>query len=278
MLQCMHRKRHRRQLPPTMKLCILFLLTVSTVAFQTTNRNRFSKTSSTKTLKLVQSGRDLNIEVEEGVNICYDAIKEENPAGPPVLYLPGLLSPKSEGKSINLRAFCKKQGYSFLSADYYGTGKSSGNFVDGTVSRWTQDTIYLIENLLLRQGQVVLVGHGVGAWIAFLVASQRPDLVSGIVGLAADPDFTEELLWKTLNDDVKNKIMTDGVCEITWGKDKYLISKNLIEDGRKNLLLTGGKGLSLYDAVGFTSYDDYSVSKCTTVTQCFFLFSQGLLR
>jgi hypothetical protein len=41
---------------------------------------------------------------------------------------------------------------------------------------------------------------------------------------------------------VKNTIMTDGVCEIKWGKDKYLISRNLIEDGRKNLLLTGGKG------------------------------------
>ena len=95
---------------------------------------------------------------------------------------------------------------------------------------------------MLRQGQVVLVGHGVGAWIAFLVASQRPDLVSGIVGLAADPDFTEELLWKTLDEEVKNKIMNDGQCEIKWGNDKYLISRNLIEDGRKNLLLTGGKG------------------------------------
>jgi pimeloyl-ACP methyl ester carboxylesterase len=226
-----------------MKLSLFFAYATSVAAFSPSSKHYLNpRAGVANTLKLVESGRDLNIEVEEGVNICYDAIKEEKPDGPPVLYLPGLLSPKSEGKSINLRAFCKKQGYSFLCADYYGTGKSSGNFVDGTISRWTQDTIFLIEKLLLRQGQVVLVGHGVGTWIAFLVASQRPDLVSGIVGLAADPDFTEELLWKTLSDDVKNTIMTDGVCEIKWGKDKYLISRNLIEDGRKNLLLTGGKG------------------------------------
>jgi pimeloyl-ACP methyl ester carboxylesterase len=226
-----------------MKLFLLSIIAATVSGFSPSVRSFHNSRSATIGKHYsVKTGRDLNIEVEDGINICYDAIKEENPAGPPVLYLPGLLSPKSEGKSINLRAFCKKQGYTFLSADYYGTGKSSGNFVDGTVSRWTQDTIYLIEKLLLRQGQVVLVGHGVGAWIAFLVASSRPDLVSGIVGLAADPDFTEELLWKSLDDDVKNRIMTEGVCEIKWGNDKYLISRNLIEDGRKNLLLTGGKG------------------------------------
>ena len=81
-----------------------------------------------------------------------------------------------------------------------------------------------------------------GAWISFIIASKRPDLIRGVVGIAADPDFTEELLWKTLSEEVKNKIMTEGVAEIQWGANKYPISRNLIEDGRKNLLLTGGKG------------------------------------
>lgn len=228
-----------------MFLHLFFLATALSASALLPSGHLFSCTKSKTRLNLVQTGRDLKVEVEEGIDLCYDATREDSPAGPPVLYLPGLFSPKSEGKSINLRAFCKKQGYTFMSADYYGTGKSSGNFVDGTISRWTADTIFLIEKLLLRQGQVVLVGHGVGAWIAFLVASQRPDLVSGIVGLAADPDFTEELLWKTLTDEVKDSIMIDGQCEIKWGKDKYLISRNLIEDGRKNLLLTGGKGESI---------------------------------
>ena len=75
-----------------------------------------------------------------------------------------------------------------------------------------------------------------------MILIYSPHLVSGIVGMSADPDFTEELLWKTLSEEVKTKIMNDGVYEITWGINKYPITRNLIEDGRKNLLLAGPAG------------------------------------
>ena len=181
----------------------------------------------------------------DGAQICYDisVAQATERSGPPIVYLPGLIRPKSEAKSLNLQAFCRKAGFTFLCADYYGNGRSSGSPTDGTVGRFVRDTITLIDKLLgTSQGKVVLVGHGVGTWVAFLVAMKRPDLVSGIVGMAADPDFTEELLWKKLPDDVKEKIMREGVAEITWGKEKYPISRNLIEDGRNNLLLSGPPG------------------------------------
>lgn len=60
--------------------------------------------------------------------------------------------------------------------------------------------------------------------------------------MSADPDFTEELLWKRLPQDIKDCIMNEGVCEITWGNEKYPISRNLIEDGRENLILKGQPG------------------------------------
>jgi pimeloyl-ACP methyl ester carboxylesterase len=161
----------------------------------------------------------------------------------PVLYLPSLTRPKNEAKSSNLQAWCRKNDHSFLCADYYGVGRSSGKFTDGSVGRWAQDTITLIQEVLKPssgkpQDKVVLVGHGVGAWISFVVAMKRPDLVSGIVGLAADPDFTEELLWKTLSVDIKDKIMREGVADVQWGRATYPISRELIEDGRKHLLLS----------------------------------------
>jgi pimeloyl-ACP methyl ester carboxylesterase len=193
------------------------------------------------------SGRNLKIDIDGGT-ICYDIIKSDrvdNRGGltHPIVYLPGLVRPKSEAKSLNLQAFCKKNGFTFLCADYYGNGRSSGAVVDGTVSRWAKDTVALIEKVLgSAHGKPVLVGHGVGTWVAFLVAMKRPDLVAGIVGLAADPDFTEELLWKKLPEDVKDRIMKEGVYEIDWGKEKYPISRNLIEDGRRNLLLAGPPG------------------------------------
>ena len=63
--------------------------------------------------------------------------------------------------------------------------------------------------------------------------------MAGIVGMSSDPDFTEELLWKKLPEDVKANIMNKGIEQIEWGNKNYIISKNLIEDGRKNLLLGG---------------------------------------
>ena len=112
------------------------------------------------------------------------------------------------------------------------------------MGRWAADTVLLVEEVLRSPGgkhqeKAVLVGHGVGAWISFVVAMKRPDLVSGIVGLSADPDFTEELLMKKLPEEVKARIMNEGVAEVKWGNEIYPISRELIEDGRKNLILTG---------------------------------------
>ena len=79
--------------------------------------------------------------------------------------------------------------------------------------------------------------------MSFIVAQRRPELVRGIVGIAADPDFTEELLWKKLPEEIKAKIMNDGIYNVKWGSETYPISKKLIEDGRNNLLLSGGPGI-----------------------------------
>ncbi len=42
-----------------------------------------------------------------------------------------------------------------------------------------------------------------GAWVALNIAKKHPDLIAGIIGLAADPDFTENLLWRFLPEEKK---------------------------------------------------------------------------
>ena len=108
-----------------------------------------------------------------------------------------------------MQSYCKKNDYEFLCADYYGVGRTSDKFAEATLSRWVEDTIALMEKVLVNK-KVLLVGFGVGSWISFVIAAKRPDLVKGIVALATDIDFTEELLWKKLPEDIKNKIMTEG--------------------------------------------------------------------
>lgn len=152
------------------------------------------------------------------------------------MYLPCLFYPKNNAKATNLENWAKRNQHTFVCADYYGVARSSGDFASGTVSRWTSDTIFLIERLITK-GPVVLVGSGVGGWIGLLVAQKRPDLVCGLVTMAADPDFTEDLLWKNLSEEEKDLIIKNGVHEITWGVTRYAISRSLIEDGRNNLVL-----------------------------------------
>ena len=195
-------------------------------------------------LTALLEGRNQAFKTPDGSVLCYDLIRSKSRSNEsPIVFLPGLIRQKNEIKATNLQAWCRKNDLTFFCADYLGVGRSSGIFSDGSVGRWARDTILLLDKVVgTDEGKVILVGHGVGAWVSFLVAAKRPDLVSGIVGMSADPDFTEELLWKNLSEDIKKKIMTEGVADITWGTETYPISKNLIEDGRQNLLLSGAEG------------------------------------
>jgi len=165
-----------------------------------------------------------------------------------VVYLPNLAEGKDNPKSRTVSKFCEKTSKNFLVADWFGRGESTGKLMEATLTRWTNDTIQFVsaKSSLIKGGmggkKAVFVGSGVGAWVAVLVALKRPDLVRGIVGLAADPDFTEDLLWSKLPQSEKDSIMKYGFKEITWGgrNEVYPITSTLIEDGRNNLVLRGG--------------------------------------
>uniref|UniRef100_A0A7R9VT99 Serine aminopeptidase S33 domain-containing protein n=1 Tax=Pseudictyota dubia TaxID=2749911 RepID=A0A7R9VT99_9STRA len=166
-----------------------------------------------------------------------------------VLFLPNLKLGRDCNQADAVLKHCIRTGRNFLSLDYYARGDSSGDIMDATLSRWVEDSITMLVNAARHVDhgratrKAVLVGHATGSWVAVLVALRRPDLVRGIVGIGADPDFTEDLVWKSLSDEDKDTIMTDGYKEIKWGKLKetYMITSNLIEDGRSNLILRGGK-------------------------------------
>ncbi|GMH79561.1 hypothetical protein TL16_g08185 [Triparma laevis f. inornata] len=111
------------------------------------------------------------------------------------------------------------------------------NFIDACLTKWVSDAEELLDS---NEGSYTLVGSGVGSWIAVLLAIKRPDVVSGLVGMACDPDFTEDLLWKNLSEEDKSEIEGKGIKDIQWGNEVYPISNSLIKDGRENLLLRGG--------------------------------------
>ncbi len=109
--------------------------------------------------------------------------------GPTLVFLPGYGSDMEGTKAVEIDGYAAAAGLAYLRFDYSGTGSSGGDFADGTLVRWLDEAIALVD--LLIDGPVILIGSSMGGWIALHVALQRPARVAAVVGIAAAPDFTD---------------------------------------------------------------------------------------
>ncbi len=114
---------------------------------------------------------------------------EAEVTGPTLIFLPGYGSDMEGTKALQIDGYAAAAGLAYLRFDYSGTGSSGGNFADGTLVRWLDEVVAMID--LLVDGPILLIGSSMGGWIALQVALQRPARVGGIVGIAAAPDFTD---------------------------------------------------------------------------------------
>jgi pimeloyl-ACP methyl ester carboxylesterase len=158
-------------------------------------------------------------------------------AGPGVVFLGGFMSDMSGTKATALEAACRAAGRAFLRFDYRGHGASSGRFVDGTIGDWADDAILALDRL--TSGPQILVGSSMGGWLMLLAALARPERVAGLIGLAAAPDFTEDLMWNEFPEPVRRRLLADGIWHepTEYGDEPYPITLRLIEDGRARLVL-----------------------------------------
>jgi pimeloyl-ACP methyl ester carboxylesterase len=156
--------------------------------------------------------------------------------GPTIVFLPGFRSDMTGDKATALAGFCAEHGQAMLRFDYSGHGASGGRFEDGTIGRWADDALAVIDGQ--TDGKLILVGSSMGGWIALLAAIARRDRVAALIGIAAAPDFTEALMWQAMTFEQRATIMRDGVLHVPseYG-DPYPITRILIEDGRTRLLL-----------------------------------------
>ncbi|NQU61813.1 MAG: alpha/beta hydrolase [Rhodospirillales bacterium] len=173
---------------------------------------------------------------DDGATIAYHRISGKSPG---VVFLTGFKSDMTGGKALALEEFCQARGQAFLRFDYFGHGASSGDFEDGTIGRWAEDAVLAIDKL--TEGPQVLVGSSMGGWIMLLAALARPDRIAGLVGTAAAPDFTEDLLDDQFSAEQKKQMDQQGFVEIPncYDEEPYRITKALLDDGRNHLLLGG---------------------------------------
>lgn len=98
-------------------------------------------------------------------------------------------------KASVLADFCLQKGWAYTCFDYQGHGLSSGDIKQLTLHDWLQDTLTVMD---AQSGPVLLVGSSMGAWLATRAALQRSDKISGLLLLAAAPDFLQELVQPKL--------------------------------------------------------------------------------
>lgn len=182
----------------------------------------------------------------EGSRLAYHRTAARDPADPRpgLVFCGGFASDMTGTKATALEAYARERGQAFLRFDYRGHGASSGEFAEGTIGRWAADAVAVLD--ALTEGPQVLIGSSMGGWIMLLAALARPQRVAALVGIAAAPDFTEELMWDRYPPEVRAVLERDGVYHepSDYGEEPYTVTRELIEDGRRHLLLGGPIALS----------------------------------
>ncbi|KZK93799.1 Alpha/beta hydrolase family protein [Pseudovibrio sp. Ad46] len=185
------------------------------------------------------------ISVGKGDSARKIAVRHDERGAPGVLWLSGFKSDMLGTKAEVLCEWAEKQGLTCTRMDYSGHGESGGEFVDGTISLWLEEAVAVFKQFC--KGPTIVVGSSMGGWMALLLAKalhEASDTIegtlSGMVLIAPAPDFTEELMWKhEFTDEIKQEIMEKGRFErpSEYEDSPYIITRDLIEDGRTNLLL-----------------------------------------
>lgn len=170
----------------------------------------------------------------DGARLAYDRVSG---TAPTVVFFGGFRSDMTGTKAMALDGWARRAGRGFVRFDYFAHGSSSGDFRDGTIGRWLDDSLAVLDRLC--EGKLVLVGSSMGGWLSLLAARARPERVAGWVGIAAAPDFTEDLMLKDMSAADRLALARDGLLErpSQYSDKPYVFTRLLVEEGRQHLVL-----------------------------------------
>lgn len=171
----------------------------------------------------------------------YTPASEKGENLPLVFFMGGFQSDMAGTKATYLEQQCQARGQAFTRFDYRGHGESEGEFKDGAIGLWKEDALDILDHIYEQTGnkKIVLVGSSMGGWISFLVLMARSERIKGMVGLAAAPDFTDDLYYNALDDGQRAELEEKGIILVpnNYSDEPYTLTKTLIDDGRDHFLL-----------------------------------------
>jgi pimeloyl-ACP methyl ester carboxylesterase len=181
------------------------------------------------------------IEIGTGGDARSIAVRQRAGAAPGLFWLGGFRSDMRGTKAEALDAWTAAHGRACTRFDYSGHGESGGDFADGTIGRWLEESVAVFTTCC--QGPQILIGSSMGGWLALLMlralrGKPSPASVAGLVLIAPAVDFTEELMWKCFPAAIKREIEQKGSYErpSAYSVEPYVITRKLIEEGRSHLL------------------------------------------
>lgn len=153
---------------------------------------------------------------------------------PTVLYIHGYASDMMATKAQFFDRTCAARGQAYLRFDCSANGQSPGDFKDGTIGRWIEDALAVIDS---TSGPIVLVGSSMGGWIGLHCALKRAQRIKAFIGIAAAPDFTEKI-QNAMTQEEKAQAEHDGYYDLPSSLGEPLRLHNaLLQEGQKHLLL-----------------------------------------
>src|SRR3989304_2847806 len=93
---------------------------------------------------------------------------KSNNTRPGLFWLGGFKSDMKGTKVVALDAWAEAQGRACLRFDYSGHGESGGEFTQGTIGRWLEESLAVY--LQFAKGPQVVIGSSLGGWLGVLLA------------------------------------------------------------------------------------------------------------
>ncbi len=172
------------------------------------------------------------------------ALRRRSGSEPGFVWLGGYRSDMKGTKAAALDAWAQRTGRAFVRFDYSGHGESGGDFAQGTISRWLEESLAVFRTF--TTGRQILVGSSMGGWIALRMVQElhragEGDRLAGLLLIAPAPDFTTELVEPQLSDAQRRDLAEKGWFgePSQYSDDPYVYTRALFEDGERNRVLTG---------------------------------------
>ena len=178
-------------------------------------------------------GKTQYLSTQQGRRLAYHRTEGR---GPWIVFLGGLKSDMQGTKAVFLEEWARNEGRAFLRFDYSGHGESSGDFTDGCIGDWAEDTAEAVG--ALTDGQILPVGSSMGGWQSLLLARAQPERMAGLVTIAAAPDFTEDGYAAGFTPEQWDQLDREGRVALPSDyMEPYIITRRMIDDGRQHLVL-----------------------------------------